>query len=688
MKKVLSIALCLLLVLAFFPQGSVSAYAAGKEIWIKDYYKDVFGDPTEEFYFTNKDLFSGTYNSGEADDAPLGVSVVVDDIEVSFILYENGSTKLKNRSEQAVSYAIAVKATDGSKFSAEGVMPSGSDCVEVNADYTESIINALTASEGKVAFYIENEDQILTNYLFTADCGNLKDLFLEEQYQTALQMIDSEDQDTQYDGLTILLDLDDYKDAKTKSEELLNIIGSLADIGYFYEWGSGVDKNYEKAKMWYEKSLDSDTEAKYAAYAMSQIGFLYLEGGYGISQDYEQSLEWYLKAAELGDADAMYIAGVIYEYGYGTDQDYEKALEWYLKAAELGDAAAMFNAGVIYDNGCGTDQDYEKALEWYLKAAELGNANAMYNAGVFYAKGYSIDQDYEKALEWYLKAAELGNDDAMHNAGVFYEYGVGADQDYEKALEFYLKAADLGNMKAKENYEKLLIKINDSNPAAGEESVTEAVPAEVVVMSYADFTAAAVDDPVCVETYVQAKQSWWDDKATIYTQDQDGAYFLYNMACSEADYAKLVPGQKLRVTGYKAEWSGEVEIVDASFELLDGDSFTATPVDVTDLLGKDELVAHQNQLVSFKGMTVEAYDENGAAFAYKNEADKTDDLYFKVSKDGQTYDFCVEYYLCNEETEVYKAVENLKVGDTVDLEGFLYWYEGPNPHITGVTAAA
>ena len=87
-------------------------------------------------------------------------------------------------------------------------------------------------------------------------------------------------------------------------------------------------------------------------------------------------------------------------------------------------------------------------------------------------------------------------------------------------------------------------------------------------------------------------------------------------------------------------------------------------------------------------MTVEAYDDSGAAFAYKNEADKTDDLYFKVSKDGQTYDFCVEYYLCNEQTEVYKAVENLKVGDQVDLEGFLYWYEGPNPHIISVTAAA
>ena len=27
----------------------------------------------------------------------------------------------------------------------------------------------------------------------------------------------------------------------------------------------------------------------------------------------------------------------------------------------------------------------------------------------------------------------------------------------------------------------------------------------------------------------------------------------------------------------------------------------------------------------------------------------------------------------------------LKKGDVVDMEGFLYWYEGVNPHITAVT---
>ena len=125
------------------------------------------------------------------------------------------------------------------------------------------------------------------------------------------------------------------------------------------------------------------------------------------------------------------------------------------------------------------------------------------------------------------------------------------------------------------------------------------------VMTYAEYAAAELDTEVTVETYVQAKQSWWEDKATVYTQDKDGAYFLYEMACSEEDYAKLVPGTKIRVNGYKAEWAGEVEIVEATFEILEG-SFIAEAEDVTAMLASEELVNHQNEFVAFKGMTVEA----------------------------------------------------------------------------------
>ena len=211
------------------------------------------------------------------------------------------------------------------------------------------------------------------------------------------------------------------------------------------------------------------------------------------------------------------------------------------------------------------------------------------------------------------------------------------------------------------------------------------------VMSYADYVAADVDTEVCVETYVQAKQAWWEDngvgQATFYTQNQDGAFFIYNMPCSQEDYDKLVPGTKIKVTGFKSEWSGEVEIVDATYEIEDTDTFVADAKDVTDLLGKDELIDYQNQFVSFKGMTVEAANDAGDAFLYKWDGSGTegDDLYFNVSLDGNTYTFTVESYLCDKDSDVYKAVQNLKVGDVVDMEGFLYWYEGVNPHITSVS---
>ena len=211
------------------------------------------------------------------------------------------------------------------------------------------------------------------------------------------------------------------------------------------------------------------------------------------------------------------------------------------------------------------------------------------------------------------------------------------------------------------------------------------------VMSYEEYMAAAVDEKVTIETYVQAKQSWWEDKATLYTQDQDGAYFIYNSVCSEEDYAKLVPGTKIKVTGYKTEWSGEVEIAEgATFEIEEG-SYIAPVTDVTDLLGTDDLINYQNQFVAFKGMTVEAAgqdaDGNDVAFLYNWDGSGEDgnDLYFNVSLNGQTYTFTVESYLCDNTTDVYNAVKNLKIGDTVDMEGFLYWYEGVNPHITSVT---
>ena len=214
----------------------------------------------------------------------------------------------------------------------------------------------------------------------------------------------------------------------------------------------------------------------------------------------------------------------------------------------------------------------------------------------------------------------------------------------------------------------------ETDPNYKPELTDEEILAALPIMSYEEYVAAAIDDFVAVECYVQAHQSWWDNKISVYAADEDGAYFLYELACSEADAAKLTPGTKIEVRGYKAEWSGEFEIIDATFKFLDGDSYIAEATDVTELLGTDELINYQNQLVSFSGLFVED-------ISYKAEGD---DIYVKVRYNGNVYSFCVEKYLTGPDTDLYKAVGQLKKGDVVNVTGFLYWYEGVNTHITGV----
>ena len=278
-----------------------------------------------------------------------------------------------------------------------------------------------------------------------------------------------------------------------------------------------------------------------------------------------------------------------------------------------------------------------------------------------------------------VKGIEYKNGSRGNDIYVTLTYG-GAD--YSFCVESYLTGPDTAVYQAVEalkegdvvNVEGFLYWYNGVN--------THITAVEIAAMSYAEYVAAELNAKVIVEVYVQANQGWYHnsnsnkDVITVYAADKDGAYFIYDMECAQADAAKLVPGTKIRVTGYKAEWSGEVEIVDATFEFVEDDTYVATAVDVTALLGTEELVKKQNQLAKFSGLTF-------VSLEYKNGS-RGNDIYVTFSYGEATYEFCVESYLTGPDTAVYQAVEALMVGDVVDVTGFLYWYNGPNPHITAI----
>ena len=101
------------------------------------------------------------------------------------------------------------------------------------------------------------------------------------------------------------------------------------------------------------------------------------------------------------------------------------------------------------------------------------------------------------------------------------------------------------------------------------------------IMTHDEYITAKTDSSVSIDTYVQATQEWRNGKITVYAQSPDGAYYIFQMLCSEEDASKLVTGTPIRVKGTKQEWSDEMEIEDATFEFRVDEPFIAAPYEVT-----------------------------------------------------------------------------------------------------------
>ena len=222
-----------------------------------------------------------------------------------------------------------------------------------------------------------------------------------------------------------------------------------------------------------------------------------------------------------------------------------------------------------------------------------------------------------------------------------------------------------------------------------EEVVEEEVVEEVVTAknNYADFVAANVDDELELLVSVQAHESWWDGKCTIYAQDDDGGYLLYEAQCDEDTANALVEGTLIKVTGYKAEWSGELEIADGQIEIISGsqEGTVYEAEDLTTLIGNDdELAKHMNEKAQFNNLTVVNYTYNWDGSGTRDNSD----IYLNVTDiNGTEITFIVRRYLTGPDSDLFKAVEALTEGDVIDLTTFLYWYEGPQARIIDLVAS-
>jgi TPR repeat protein len=120
-----------------------------------------------------------------------------------------------------------------------------------------------------------------------------------------------------------------------------------------------------------------------------------------------------LKFLALGDSNAQWLLGSLYEFGKGVPMDLAEAAKWYRYAAELGNPVGEFRVGMMCQKGEGVPQDYAEASMWLRKSAEKRFGEAQHNLGVMYANGQGVPVDYIQAHMWLSLAAAQGNADAQ-----------------------------------------------------------------------------------------------------------------------------------------------------------------------------------------------------------------------------------------------------------------------------------
>ncbi|MFK7957484.1 MAG: tetratricopeptide repeat protein [Lysobacterales bacterium] len=136
--------------------------------------------------------------------------------------------------------------------------------------------------------------------------------------------------------------------------------------------------------------------------------------------------------AAFGHTPSMVLLGAIYESGAVTGKSMDHANELYLKAAQLGDHQAMWHLGVNHLASKGGNTDHTKAVHWLHQAAEAGHAMAAWALGKMYLSGKLVDQDCQRGLALLEQSASSHCSQARQTLADIYRegrHGVVADPE-------------------------------------------------------------------------------------------------------------------------------------------------------------------------------------------------------------------------------------------------------------------
>lgn len=199
-------------------------------------------------------------------------------------------------------------------------------------------------------------------------------------------------------------------------------------LGYMYENGYGIEKNIEKAIMYYS-SHDDDL----CSYRM---GMLYMLGQY-VEQDDALALDYLSKSHE---PNAYLYFGILLE----KKRDYSGAFQAYIKGARLYQKECLYKVGYYLYKGIGTDLNQKEAYHYFMYAYYCLHGDSAYQLSTMYFDGIVVMKDVKKAISFLKQAARLYCRNACLTLAQFYRDGLYVEKNFQLSLEYYQKANEIG----------------------------------------------------------------------------------------------------------------------------------------------------------------------------------------------------------------------------------------------------
>lgn len=134
------------------------------------------------------------------------------------------------------------------------------------------------------------------------------------------------------------------------------------------------------------------------------------EVGKAISgNDHKKALALLQPRASSGDSRAAYLLADIYLNAKDV-QNYVEARKWLELSAGIGERDALYQLGVVFDKGLGVERNVEQAVKWFKLAADQRDPQAQLNLGILHdPRADGIAKDSAIAAQWFLLAANNGN---------------------------------------------------------------------------------------------------------------------------------------------------------------------------------------------------------------------------------------------------------------------------------------